>query len=470
MDNFSTLHQAFIDSMKLIVGDEYPDFESSLQENIPVSIRLNSGVKLPSAKFSIPDSQSSTLEVPWCKSGIYLDRRPLFTLDPLFHAGSYYVQEAASMFVEQCANTAKQYGNIDCIMDLCAAPGGKATHLISLFPDSLLVCNEVIRSRAAILEENLAKWGGANTMITSCDSSAFRKLNHFFDFILVDAPCSGEGMFRKEPSALKDWSPDNVRRCAARQLRIVQDVWDSLKPGGFMLYGTCTYNVEENENIVSFIVENLGAESIPVDISQYKGISPSVKRSIHACHFFPHKTKSEGLFLSLIRKNGELKPNNARKPKQSCKIPELNSWLRQSEMFVYTSRNDRIYMLPEKIAADVEFAGKHIRTLSSGTEICTVKGKELIPSFDFAHSAIINTNSFTVQDIDKISALKFLKKETLSAPSGTSRGYVLLTYQNVPLGWVKNIGSRCNNMLPQNRKIRLDITNLPENMTDPHVD
>jgi NOL1/NOP2/fmu family ribosome biogenesis protein len=322
----------------------------------------------------------------------------------------------------------------------------------------LTVSNEVVRSRAAILEENIAKWGRANTIVTSCDPGAVRKLAHFFDFILVDAPCSGEGMFRKDSGALKEWSPENVKHCTARQLRIVRDVWDSLKPGGFMLYGTCTYNTEENENLIKFIVENLGAESIPVDISAFKGISPSLDRNIHACRFFPHKTESEGLFLSLIRKNGELKHSNTKKIKQIHKIPELNSWIRESETFAYIRHNDRIYMLPEKFVADVELIGKTVHTLSSGTEICTVKGKELIPSFDFAHSAKINVNNFAVMEVDKTVALQFLKKETLPASSDIDKGYVLLTYLGVPLGWVKNTGSRCNNMLPQNRKIRIAVS------------
>jgi 16S rRNA C967 or C1407 C5-methylase (RsmB/RsmF family)/NOL1/NOP2/fmu family ribosome biogenesis protein len=447
------LPQAFIDSMKNILGDEYPAFESSLHEVSPVGIRLNSGIKLPADGFPIFDAGHS---IPWCRSGIYLTRRPSFTFDPLFHSGSYYVQEAASMFVEQCVDTVKQYGEIGYILDLCAAPGGKSTHLISLFPDSLIVCNEVIRSRAAILRENIAKWGRANAVATSCDPAAFQRLHHFFDFILVDAPCSGEGMFRKEYGALKEWSPENIKHCAARQTRIVRDVWDALKPGGFMLYGTCTYNIEENENTVRFIIENLGAESIPVDVSAFNGISPSQDRNIHACRFFPHKTASEGLFLSLLRKNGESKQYGTKPSKRILKMPELKSWIRSDEMFAYIRNNDHIYMLPEKFIADVEFIGKTVHVLSSGAEMCTVKGNDLIPSFDFAHSAEINIDSFTVWNVDKITALRFLKKETLSSPSNIGKGYVLLTYLGVPLGWVKNIGSRCNNMLPQNKKIRSD--------------
>jgi 16S rRNA C967 or C1407 C5-methylase (RsmB/RsmF family)/NOL1/NOP2/fmu family ribosome biogenesis protein len=457
--DFLMLPQAFTDNMKVILGSEYSDFESSLHEVAPVSIRINKS-KLSSAKFSIFDSQIS---IDWCSTGIYLEQRPSFTLDPLFHSGGYYVQEAASMFVEQCANTVRRYGNVDYVLDLCAAPGGKSTHLLSLFPDSLVLSNEVIRSRTAILKENIAKWGQSNTMVTSCDPAAFHKLNHVFDFILVDAPCSGEGMFRKEPAALKNWSPGNVKHCAVRQLRIVRDVWSALKPGGFLLYGTCTYNLEENENVIRYIVDNLGGKSVPVDTPPNAGISSSLDKNIHACRFFPHKTRSEGLFLSLVRKNGDSTQSVPRHSKKISQIPELNSWLRQSEMFAYIRKNDCVYMLPEKFVADVEFIGKTIYTLSSGTEICTIKGKELIPSFDFAHSTEINADNFNVWDVDKTTALKFLRKETLYAPAGAGKGFVLLTYRNVPLGWVKNIGSRCNNMLPQNRKITMNYELLTMN-------
>ncbi|MDR1896554.1 MAG: rRNA cytosine-C5-methyltransferase [Prevotellaceae bacterium] len=448
-----SLPVSFVERMKSIAGDEFDDFQSSLNTASPVSIRLNTGIKSPQKEFDMSNYQA----VAWCKSGIYLPERPLFTLDPLFHSGSYYVQEAASMFAEQCVNTAGQFGNIVYVLDLCAAPGGKSTHLASLFPDSLLVCNEVIRSRSAILEENLAKWGSPNTVVTSVDPVKFGKLGSFFDFILVDAPCSGEGMFRKDANALKNWSPEQIKHCAARQLRIVHDVWNSLKPGGFMLYSTCTYNIEENETAVRYITERLGAESIPVDISPFNGIQPSLNSAVNACRFFPHKTRSEGLFISLIKKHGELKPSNPRKSKQVGKFPDLRSWIKEPRNFNYRSHNDHIYLLPEKFVADVEFIGKTIHVISSGTEMCTVKGRELIPSLNFAHSSAINPANFPIWQIDKPTALKFLKKETLAAPAGINKGYVLLVYAGVPSGWVKNIGLRCNNLLPTNRKIRMEI-------------
>ncbi|MDR1582958.1 MAG: rRNA cytosine-C5-methyltransferase [Prevotellaceae bacterium] len=491
------LPQAFVANMKMILGNEYSQFESSMYEAPPISIRLNSGIKLPNhnsgftssgTQFSIFNSQFS---IPWSEGGRYLFERPSFTLDPLFHAGSYYVQEAASMFIEQCANTVRQYGDIDYILDLCAAPGGKSTHLISLFPDSLVVCNEVIRSRVTILQENISKWGRANTMITSCDPSEFHQLGHFFDFILVDAPCSGEGMFRKDPEVLKEWSPEHVKHCTARQLRIVRDVWDALKPGGFMLYGTCTYNIEENENVVKYITQNLGAESIPVDTSMYEEISSSLDDNIYACRFFPHKTKSEGLFFALVRKTTISSPaplyrkGGKSEMKMLCKgerkgysaIHHLSSWINaEKDMFAgYFPRmknnhlsdcsspllrgagrevsGGEVYIFPTKFLPAITFIHRTLYTLSFGVTICTIKGNDYIPSHSFAHSVDINVNNFIVWEVNRIIALKYLRREILSAPSGTGKGYVLLTYLGVPLGWVKNIGVRCNNMLPQNRKI-----------------
>jgi 16S rRNA C967 or C1407 C5-methylase (RsmB/RsmF family)/NOL1/NOP2/fmu family ribosome biogenesis protein len=476
--NKIVLPQAFIANMKAILGDEYPQFESSIYEVSPVSIRLNSGIKLPNPESELTSSDTqlsilnSQFSINWCRSGRYLSTRPSFTFDPLFHSGSYYVQEAASMFVEQCVNTVRQYGNIDCILDLCAAPGGKSTHLISLFPDSLVVCNELIRSRTAILEENISKWGRANTVITSCDPAAFRKLGHFFDFILVDAPCSGEGMFRKDHEALKEWSSEHVKHCASRQSRIVRDVWDALKPGGFMLYGTCTYNIEENENIVKYIIENLGAESIPVDTDAYEGISKSQNNDIYACRFFPHKTKSEGLFLALLRKTSShrgggkygMEMQKAEKKERkfgngkyfSNRLHEKigKELFGDSPPLLCERAGGKVIMLPERFISDIEFIGKTVYTLSSGTEVCTIKGTDFVPSHSFALSADINAGNFNVWEVDRITALKYLKRETLPAPSNIGKGYVLLTYLGVPLGWVKNIGVRCNNMLPQNRRIK----------------
>ncbi|MDR0559566.1 MAG: rRNA cytosine-C5-methyltransferase [Prevotellaceae bacterium] len=450
------LSDIFINNIKSIIGDEYKDFIQSLEQDSPVSIRINDGIKIPASGLKLPFAG----DVAWCKSGKYLSQRPVFTLDPLFHAGSYYVQEAASMFVEQCVNTAKKYCDINLLLDVCAAPGGKSTHLASMFQDGLLVSNEVIRHRSAILSENISKHGTPNVIVTSCDPSKFAQLSNCFDFILVDAPCSGEGMFRKDAAALREWSPEHVKHCASRQLRIVRDVWDSLKPGGFMLYSTCTYNIEENENIVNHIIENLCAETVDVDIPNgYESkIYTSLNKNVKAFRFFTHRTQSEGLFMSLIRKRGEMKSYIPKifKHKESKRI-NLTSLIKNADSLTSVENEHNICIVPEKHAGNIEYIKRHINTISSGTRIFEIKGKELIPTLDFAHSKYINTDSFNVYNIDRATALSYFRKEVLPSYSGMEKGYILLMYDGVPLGWVKNIGSRSNNLLPLSRRIRMDI-------------
>ena len=451
------LPETFVKNMKNILGEEYHDFEKSLAAVPPTSVRLNDGVKLPLGGLDLPVIE----DIPWCRSGKYLAERPVFTLDPLFQAGSYYVQEAASMFIEQCINTVKKlYGQIDCLLDLCAAPGGKSAHLALLCPDSLLVSNEVIRSRVAALAENIAKCGAPNVLLTSSDSSAFATIPHFFDFILVDAPCSGEGLFRKDHKALNEWSPEHVRHCAGRQTRILRDVWNALKPGGFLLYSTCTYNREENENTVRYIIENLGAARVPVDFPAFAetGISPSTDGDIAACRFYPHKTMSEGFFVALVQKNGNSEQSRPKKSgKNIFKGNELDLWIKNRHNYTYIiHRNSLVSVIPEKYAGELEYLSKKIPVLISGTEVCEFKGREIIPAFDFAQSKIINTDNFAVWEIDRATALDFFRKNTLVAPRNLPAGYLLLQYRGVPLGWVKNIGLRCNNPLPQHRRIRMN--------------
>ena len=252
---------SFADYTRTLLGDEdYKELVTSLESEQSVSIRLN-----PLKPFAFRSGEHA---VPWCTSGFYLEERPTFTFDPLFHAGCYYVQEASSMFVEQAL---KQYmGEEPVVMlDLCAAPGGKSTHIRSLLPDnSLLIANEVIRNRSQILAENLTKWGHPDVVVTNSDPSDFTPLEDFFDVILTDVPCSGEGMFRKDPVAISEWSPENVEICRQRQRRIIADIWPCLKPGGILIYSTCTYNTKENEENIRWIRDEFGAEVLPLDVAE----------------------------------------------------------------------------------------------------------------------------------------------------------------------------------------------------------
>jgi 16S rRNA C967 or C1407 C5-methylase (RsmB/RsmF family)/NOL1/NOP2/fmu family ribosome biogenesis protein len=271
------------------LGDEWTAFEASLQTEPPVSIRLNPAKIFPAEKLEILDLADGA--VPYASKAYYLKERPVFTLDPLFHAGCYYVQEASSMYLEQIVN---QYIKEPVkVLDLCAAPGGKSTHLLSVLPEgSFLTANEVIRSRVNILSENLTKWGYPNVEITNNDPQYFGRFSGMFDVLLIDAPCSGEGMFRKDKKAIQEWSVNNVQLCAERQRRIVADCWNCLKYNGLLIYSTCTYNREENEAKVEWIAGELGAE-----------ILEAPKR------FWPHRNRGEGFCVTVLQKNVHEKPN-----------------------------------------------------------------------------------------------------------------------------------------------------------------
>lgn len=445
------LPTSFSDRTKPLLGNEWDSFVEALKKESPTSIRLNL------AKCRVGELPYE--KVPWCNTGYYLESRPAFTFDPLFHAGAYYVQEASSMFLEQVI---KQYVQTDVrVLDLCAAPGGKSSHLISLLSeDSLLVSNEVIRSRADILSENMTKTGFANTIVTNNDPAEIGKLTHFFDVILIDAPCSGEGMFRKDKDAISEWSPSNVQLCKERQQRIVADVWDALKPGGLLIYSTCTYNREENEDNVTWMQDTLGAKVLPLAVDGAWSIAPSYDSDVEAYHFFPHRVRGEGFFLSVIQKNEDEVVQDSRKAKKARAHQnptvlgrEYRSYLIGSDDFTFFAKGDRWFAFPEKGFADFELVAASLRLVSAGICLGEFKGKDFVPHHSLAMSGHLNRDAFGSLDVDWHTAISYLRKEALVLPDAT-RGYILLTYQNIPIGFVKNIGNRANNLYPQEWRIR----------------
>jgi 16S rRNA C967 or C1407 C5-methylase (RsmB/RsmF family) len=286
--------------LKRLDSQKYIDKGSLLQaldDPSPVSIRINRSKWIYRPLGSEP--------VPWCETGYYLDTRPSYTLDPLFHSGCYYPQEASSMFLEQAfKQTIVSNENIR-VLDLCGAPGGKSTHLSDLIgQDNLLVSNEVIRPRASVLAETITKWGLGNTLVTHNDPAQFGRLSAFFDLILVDAPCSGEGMFRNK-IAVDEWSVENTAHCSERQKRIVMDVWPALKENGILVYSTCTFNPGENEENIRWLAAKHDADSVRIDIAQYEGIYEICHQGIYGYGFYPGKVRGEGLFLSVLRKTGK---------------------------------------------------------------------------------------------------------------------------------------------------------------------
>lgn len=446
------LPQDFIDRTKPLLGDEWDEFVVALQKESPTSIRLNH-VK----------SNSSILGdiVPWCADARYLESRPQFTFDPLLHAGIYYVQEASSMFVQQAVN---QLINGDVrILDLCAAPGGKSTLLSGLISDnSLLVSNEIIRNRAHILAENLMKWGKSNCVVTNNRPDDFTKLKHFFDAVLVDAPCSGEGMFRKDPQAIAEWSVDNVHLCANRQKDILTSIWSCLKPEGYLFYSTCTYNREENEDIVRWLSDEFEAKVISLDVSDEWGVTKSEVSGGDTYHFYPHKTKGEGFYFAVLQKGEEPIDSRIFKPKKNKKKQTVSSefkrYVKDEKQFTLIEEQGSIYAVPTHIELDLEILKQYLRIVSQGVCLGQVKGKDFIPHQSLALSIDINRDFFSIYEVDWITAIAYLRSEAITLDN-VAKGYVLLTFRNIPLGFVKNLGTRANNLYPNEWRIR--SANIP---------
>lgn len=446
----------FINRAKQLLGNNWEDFVSALNEPSPISIRLN-------RQKNIHISNKALKTVPWHNNGFYLEKRPPFTFDPLFHAGSYYVQEASSMFIGHIIDKLKKE-NLQ-ILDLCAAPGGKSTLIADIIDEtSMLVSNEVIRSRAHILAENMAKWGNPNVMVINNDPAQIGKVKNFFDIILVDAPCSGEGMFRKDEAAISEWSVENVKLCKERQQRIVADIWPALKEDGILIYSTCTYNLEENEENVKWICDELGAENISVDIEENWEISPSMSDGISAYRFFPHKTKGEGFFCAILRKTTDNtatrtkpKKNKNYKPKNDL-ASQYKEYLIDKDKFIFNLCNNNWIAIPQQFSNDIQFLQEQLTVLSSGICLGEFKGKDFIPSQALALSNQLNMGSFPTYELSWDEAITYLRKEALVL-DGQPKGYILLTYENKALGFVKNIGNRANNLYPQEWRIR--SSNLP---------
>ena len=442
---------------EILEADERDRLLNALQTEPQVSIRFNP---------LIPDAESLALKslecsadgrVPWAGNAVYLDHRPQFTLDPLIHMGCYYVQEASSMFLEQAVRKCVS-GPVKAL-DLCAAPGGKSTLLASLLPEgSLLVSNEIQRGRAQILAENMTKWGRTGVMVTCNTPKQIGQSNLMFDLIAVDAPCSGEGMFRKDEGAVTDWSLQNVEMCALRQRQIIEDIWPALKPGGYLIYSTCTFNRHEDEDNVQWIIEQFGAEAIKIDTNPEWNIKASLTQdNLPVYHFMQHLTRGEGFFLCLLRKPDGAFREIPQKPfKADPTVPaECRKWL--NDGYEYYVKGDSIYALPAPLASDMNQVNKELYSLIPGIEVAVRKGHDWVPAHALAMSDALNTEAFNKVEITRKQALEYLHCDALRLEDAP-RGIVLLTYKGIPLGFAKNLGNRANNMYPQEWRIRISIS------------
>lgn len=418
-----TLPEDFFSETRQLMGDErFEGLLLGLQQEAPVSIRINERkpIKSPS---TFKRQQSSSLvphssPVPWCPTGFYLDERPNFTFDPLLHAGCYYVQEASSMFIDHVVRTltVQSPSSVSHCLDLCASPGGKSTCLRSILPDDcILYSNEPIRPRAQVLNENILKWGHPGVVVTNNYARDFRKSGLPFDLILTDVPCSGEGMFRKDPQAIAEWSLQKVIQCQQLQREIVNDIWPCLKPGGILIYSTCTFNRHENEDNVQWIARELGADFITIPVEASWGITGSLTEDIPVYRFLPGYTRGEGLFMAVLKKSN---------PQTSSHKPQTSN----------------------------------LRILSHGPLSPVQKGKDLIPDVSEALTIDIK-NKYARVEVTWQQAIQYLRKEAVTLPADTPRGIVMVCFEGHPLGFAKNIGNRANNLYPS--EWRIMTTHIP---------
>lgn len=379
-----------------------------------VSVRLNP-FKPFDGPLPILDGASP---VSWSPFGYVLPGRPVFTLDPLFHAGAYYVQDSSAMFVGHIFRKAlaryASEGRTVRVLDLCAAPGGKTTDIsaslrLACGDNFLLVANEIMRQRASVLSDNVSVWGDPRVVVTSCDPSAFARMAGCFDIIVADVPCSGEGMFRKDPRAVEEWSPETVSLCSSRQKRILADVWPALVEGGTLVYSTCTFEPGENDGNLEWAARGLGGGI--VDPEDEFGLPKT--RFGHL--LVPGEVPGEGQWAGMLIKDGAARPSRADEP-----------------------------------------ALKSLRPLRMGVRRGETKGKDFIPDPDWALSLDFDRSAYPVTPVDEPTALHFLHRDTIVLPDAPI-GYNVITYRGLPLGFVKNLGRRCNNLHPQSRRIRMDI-------------
>ena len=420
--------------------------------NQVVSVRMNPA-KSHDAIFDYAE------KVPWSRYGYYLPSRPSFILDPLLHAGVYYVQEASGMFIEQCLAQHCDLNTTLRVLDLCAAPGGKSTLIQSLIhEDSVLVSNEVIKSRVGILTENLSKWGGANVIVTNNDPSDFSRLENFFDVMVVDAPCSGSGLFRKDPGAISEWSEELVAMCSQRQKRILTAAYASLKQGGLLVYSTCSYSVEEDEDIADWLMTTFDLESLHVQIHDDWNIveSHSTNHAAAGYRFFPDKVKGEGLYVACFRKNDGGDRFKALKKSKPSSLPNkeaslIHPWLRQPGKVQLYDAGAAVFAFPVRLAEELAAVQSALYIKKAGVAVGKLMRQELVPAHELAISTLVNKN-FNNFSLKRNDALQYLRKEEVTIDTD-KKGWAVVSYNGHNLGWIKLLGNRINNYYPKEWRI-----------------
>ena len=461
--SISILLQLPVDLIRSLTG--LKGFNKETFEKVHASAEQITSIRIN--PFKVSESEASPLggglegAVPWSQYGYYLSKRPSFTFDPLFHAGCYYVQEASSMFLEQALKQTTDLSKPLKVLDLSAAPGGKSTHIQSLISkESLLVSNEVIRSRANILKDNIIKWGCANVMVTNNDPKDFARLENYFDVIVVDAPCSGSGLFRREAEAMEEWSLNNVALCSQRQQRILADVWPALKKDGVLIYSTCSYSKEEDEDILDWMEKELAVDSCPLTVPPEWGIvSMEVSEGNVGYRFWPDKVKGEGFFLACVRKtdgddSSSLKIKNKPESATRNEIVIIEKWVEMASLDFIKHLNT-VYAWPKQLVNDFSLMLNKLRVIYSGTIIGEIFREKLVPDHPLAMSPLIN-KSIAKTAVNYEHAIDYLKRKELKIDP-LRKGWQLVNYEGNSLGWINVLPNRINNYYPKELRILKDL-------------
>ena len=446
---------AFKERMTKQLGTEEAErLFSALDSASPVAVRLNP------AKCGEVGVWSDGEAIAWSKNGRKLKERPSFTLDTAFHAGAYYVQEAASQFIDHIVSHEDLQGKR--VLDMCSAPGGKTTiYSTAVGRDGLVVANEYVRQRANVLADNVRKWGMGNVLVTNNAPEHIAQFEGWFDLVAVDAPCSGEGMFRKEAVAREDWSEDAVKMCAARQLSIVREAWQSLKDGGLFIYSTCTFNEDEDEGLLRAFMEEVGDVFVPsqrVEVDDSWGVVRGEVGPFQTFRFFPHKTDSEGLFVAVASK---AEPTPQRTPKARKRVmqevdkasrKELLRWLMDAESHSFALVADTIYAYNAEQFKAVQALSESLTAIYSGVAMGQIFKGKLKPDWALSQYVGVERKATAVVELDEATALDYLRKKDI-AVGDMAEGMNLVTHQGRALGYAKKIGARCNNLYPNSLKI-----------------
>jgi len=456
----------FIHQMGNILDEnELSKFISSVTSTASVT-----GIRFNPLKAS--GLNESGTPVPWTQRGFTLENRPNFTLDPSFHAGAYYVQDPSSMFVEWVAKKLLATNQNPFILDLAAAPGGKSTILaeIAYEKNGFLLANEVIKSRVPILKQNLAKWGLANVFVSSFEVPVFSSLPPIFDLILLDAPCSGEGLFRKDVKARDEWSLEHVNHCSSRQKRILSPIPALLKEGGFLIYSTCTYNTQENDDQIAWLCQTFSLEVVPMEVPSHWDLIRTDKGGFQC---FPHRVKGEGFYLAVLQNVSSKERNtsndqtkrNVKVPRKKINFPDaLSSFLKKDNHLVGIQDNSgNYYGVPEDLFEEFNLISQYLPFIDPILLLGASKGNDFIPEQELALSSFIN-EEIPHWELERHEALLYLKKE-ISNSAPPKVGWGLMSYNGLSLGWYKAMGHRYNNYYPKHWRILMPIpptSHLPE--------